>query len=310
MSDEQGPAGPSQQDEPKDEVEGHGKHAIARARWTSEDRRPARSTRATRSRRTAHHTRWPTRWTEQPLRAAEEPGQPGFFVVLNPGSSRSSARRSWSPAARCSSSASSRREAKRASVAELAVARKRGLGAPRPPQQLERDRGLVREEAEQVHLGERERRRPRAGRAPRARRARRPRRGAEPPSARAARSRSTRPRRARTACPSSGRRRRAAGASRAPSPATPVLEGKRRPSSVPEPSPATASKTSSSASSSSSRTDAAFAWKMPRAVSTVACSSARNASSAPSDARRNRCAQIAHAPPPTFVEVWCSTLFS
>src|SRR5438132_4414719 len=65
-------------------------------------------------------------------------------------------------------------------------------------------------------------------------------------------------------------------------PAMPVLEGKRFPISVPEPSPATASNTSSSASSSRRNTDDAFAPKIARAVSTTDCSSVRNDSSAPS----------------------------
>src|SRR5205085_3476650 len=58
-------------------------------------------------------------------------------------------------------------------------------------------------------------------------------------------------------------------------PATPVLEGKRVPSRLSDPSPATASKTSSSASSSCRKIEAALAEKIARATSTIDWSRAR-----------------------------------
>src|SRR5437764_14465382 len=58
-------------------------------------------------------------------------------------------------------------------------------------------------------------------------------------------------------------------------PATPVLDGKRVPIRLSDPSPATASKTSSSASSSCRKIDAALAEKIARATSTIDWSRAR-----------------------------------
>ena len=71
---------------------------------------------------------------------------------------RSRARRSSSPAARWSSSASSSRAAKRASAPSSPSPASAACARRAAPQQLERDRGLVREEPEQIHLRERERR--------------------------------------------------------------------------------------------------------------------------------------------------------
>src|SRR5215211_3302239 len=64
-------------------------------------------------------------------------------------------------------------------------------------------------------------------------------------------------------------------------PAIPVPDGIRIPTRCSSPSPETASKTSSSVFSSSRKIDDALAEKIPRAVSTIDCSSARCASSAP-----------------------------
>src|SRR6185295_1368672 len=63
-------------------------------------------------------------------------------------------------------------------------------------------------------------------------------------------------------------------------PATPVLDGKRVPMRLSDPSPATASKTSSSESSSCRKIDAAFAEKIARATSTIDWSRARCSCSA------------------------------
>ena len=154
------------------------------------------------------------------------------------------------------------------------------LRAAAGAQQIEADRGLVREQRQEVHVPEGERPVDRpvehledADRLAR----RRERHRHERPWAR-----SPSPR--RRCCAKRGirrrdRRSRSAGRVTSTQPAMPVVDGNRIADEILSPSPETASNTSSSVSSSSRNTDAALASKIARATSTIDCSSARCPSS-------------------------------
>ena len=211
---------------------------------------------------------------------ARADARPGLPLMRRECRARSS--RSLGPPRGCSSSSASTAAARRATTSSSPPPPpEERLGLPRLEEEVDRDRGLVREQAEQLHLLQAEERLLRT--VEDREHAERPfvvqqRRGHEPfRDVAGALCDVARDQRGSLWTSSMTRGVRVASTQ----PAIPVPAGKRVPSSVSSPSPTTASKTSSSVSGSSSRIDEARAPKIDRATSTMAARSARKESSEP-----------------------------